>query len=259
MILIKRVISSLCEPLFQRKSGHAAVNTKYILSMCSTNQFHSSSLKQNLMEFFDKSDNWGASEVKSGRAWKKEELRIKSNLDLHKLWYVLLKERNMLMTMEHEAKEQVKLFPNPERIDKVNLSMENLETVVRERNRAYFELETGESGERPAMITRSPLGFRYFYRMREHTLPKFMNTRWHVHHSGIFQGSAVRKFLKLHREKLSVAKRKEINRNHNHVLQLIKRFPHLEASLLEEKYPDVNIQKARLYKKSRGHHEYNTA
>lgn len=40
-------------------------------------------------------------------------------------------------------------FPNPERIDKVNESMENLETVVRERNRAYFELETGESGERP--------------------------------------------------------------------------------------------------------------
>ena len=30
--------------------------------------------------------------------------------------------------------------------------MENLEFVVRERNRAFFELETGESGE-----------FRYFY------------------------------------------------------------------------------------------------
>lgn len=29
--------------------------------------------------------------------------------------------------------------------------MENLETVVRERNRAYFELETGESGERPSV------------------------------------------------------------------------------------------------------------
>lgn len=33
--------------------------------------------------------------------------------------YVLLKERNMLLTMEHECKAQFELFPNPERIDKV--------------------------------------------------------------------------------------------------------------------------------------------
>lgn len=26
----------------------------------------------------------------------------------------------MLLTMEHEAKDQIKLFPNPERIEKVN-------------------------------------------------------------------------------------------------------------------------------------------
>ena len=30
--------------------------------------------------------------------------------------------------------------------------MENLEEVVRERNRAYFELETGGSGERERVI-----------------------------------------------------------------------------------------------------------
>lgn len=71
------------------------------------------------MEFFDDKKNWGKREIRVGRAWRIEELRIKSNSDLHKLWYVLLKERNMLKTMEHEALEVYELFPNPERIDKV--------------------------------------------------------------------------------------------------------------------------------------------
>lgn len=33
--------------------------------------------------------------------------------------YVLLKERNRLLTMEEEYRHQHELFPNPERIDKV--------------------------------------------------------------------------------------------------------------------------------------------
>lgn len=33
--------------------------------------------------------------------------------------FVLLKEHNMLLTMEQECKNQFELFPNPERIDKV--------------------------------------------------------------------------------------------------------------------------------------------
>lgn len=40
------------------------------------------------MEFFDHKDNWGAQEVKSGRSWTPDELRLKSNTDLHKLWLV---------------------------------------------------------------------------------------------------------------------------------------------------------------------------
>ena len=44
------------------------------------------------------------------------------------------------MTMEQAYKEAVEKFPNPERLDKVGESMDNIESVVRERNRAYFEV-----------------------------------------------------------------------------------------------------------------------
>jgi len=38
------------------------------------------------MEFFDDKKNWAAENIKVGRPWTKDELRIKSNQDLHKLW-----------------------------------------------------------------------------------------------------------------------------------------------------------------------------
>lgn len=114
--------------------------------------FHSTVPRYGLMEFFDDKTNWGKQEVRCGRSWRLDELRIKSNTDLHKLWYVLLKEKNMLLTMEHECDRQFELFPSPERIDKIQDSMNNIETVVRERNKAYHLLETGRDGERPARI-----------------------------------------------------------------------------------------------------------
>lgn len=42
--------------------------------------------------------------------------------------------------------------------------MENLENVVRERNRAYYLLHTGVDGERPGKLVDNALGMRFFYR-----------------------------------------------------------------------------------------------
>ncbi|CAI9089988.1 OLC1v1024651C2 [Oldenlandia corymbosa var. corymbosa] len=55
-----------------------------------------------------------------GRGWKASELRLKSWDDLHKLWYVLLKEKNMLMTQRQMLHAQNLRFSNPERISKVS-------------------------------------------------------------------------------------------------------------------------------------------
>lgn len=67
----------------------------------------------------------------------------------------------MLMTMEEASKDAYKIFPNPERLDKIQDSMNNLESVVRERNQAYHMLETGETGERPGKLVYSRLGNIY--------------------------------------------------------------------------------------------------
>lgn len=64
----------------------------------------------------------------------------------------------MLLTMEEAYKEKFEYFPNPERLDKVEDSMCNLETVVRERNKAYHLLETGTTGERPVKLVYNAIG-----------------------------------------------------------------------------------------------------
>lgn len=40
----------------------------------------------------------------------------------------------------------------------VEESMNNLETVVRERNEAYYKLETGQTGERPVCTRKGAVG-----------------------------------------------------------------------------------------------------
>lgn len=233
--------------------------TNNIINICGapqiTKNIHTTCKQYDLMEFFDEKKNWNESNIRVGRAWKLDELRIKSNTDLHKLWYVLLKERNMLYTMEHECNDQVRLFPNPERIDKVQESMNNIETVIRERNVAYYKLETGETGERPVEDVVNLLGLSEKYQKQEYHLPKFMNSRWvrsYFEH-GYINSFAVKKFYRLYKEKLHNEARKARNREFNHVQQLLKRFPDMDMEKLKAEYPNVDIEKAKRSKKARGH------
>ena len=61
-----------------------------------------------------------------GRSWSVKELRRKSYDDLHKLWYVLYKERNMLLTETNLARRHGYEMIQPERKRKVQKSMGGL-------------------------------------------------------------------------------------------------------------------------------------
>ena len=77
-----------------------------------------------------------------GRAWKSSELRLKSFDDLHKLWYVLLKEKNALLTEFYDCQSRNVSMPHPERLDKVKLSMKRLKGVLTERKMEYEKLNS---------------------------------------------------------------------------------------------------------------------
>jgi large subunit ribosomal protein L47 len=80
-----------------------------------------------------------------GRAWRASELRLKSFEDLHGLWFVLLKERNMLETERSKAKKANTQMMNPARLKKVRASMARLKTVLNERSREYKAKQAQDS------------------------------------------------------------------------------------------------------------------
>ncbi|KAJ8418925.1 hypothetical protein AAFF_G00004240 [Aldrovandia affinis] len=139
---------------------------------------HTSHCRMGLDEFFDIPENWGEQTVKSGSPWSAKQLRTKSNEDLHKLWYVLLKEKNMLLTIEQESKRQRVPMPSPERLKKVDRSMTRLDTVVKEREDAIRLLQTGQERARPGAWRRNIFGKTIWHRFNEFPIPWYMNRRY---------------------------------------------------------------------------------
>ncbi len=59
--------------------------------------------------------------------------------------------------------------------------MSNLEEVVRERNRAYYDLEVGFwSGEQEREVVQGPFGIDEGYVQKEHTQPFMANKGYQV-------------------------------------------------------------------------------
>mmetsp|Transcript_4845 Transcript_4845/g.6697 ORF Transcript_4845/g.6697 Transcript_4845/m.6697 type:complete len:151 (+) Transcript_4845:23-475(+) len=99
--------------------------------------FHTTpSILKGFEDFFDPKDATGkAAVVNTGRSWTLADLRRKSFDDLHKLWFVLYKERNLLLT----ARLTLKRFSRPRtdadenRYIKVKRSMAAIKHVLGER------------------------------------------------------------------------------------------------------------------------------
>ena len=196
-----------------------------------------------LMEFFDDYKNWGEKEVKTGREWRVDELRLKSNQDIHKLWFILYKERNMLLTMLDQSRTDIELFPSPERLDRVEQSMLNIEEVVKERNKAYYDLEVGngETGLRPAVFRRDLFGIHRYVSCSQHLMPYHLSPKYRNLYGPGF-GKHVQKFVLKYREMRTRKKAKKVLGQWNHVRHILRRFPDVNMEELQALYPKVPVE-----------------
>ncbi|KAI9296038.1 MRP-L47-domain-containing protein, partial [Neoconidiobolus thromboides FSU 785] len=100
-----------------------------------------------LEEFFENGTALPKDKITTGRSWRPDELRLKSFEDLHKLWFVNLKEKNLLATQKAEAKKyqiSEEFFSNKHRYVKVRKNMARILTILNER-RIQWELAQKES------------------------------------------------------------------------------------------------------------------
>lgn len=72
-----------------------------------------------LDEFFESSLCVPIREITTGKQWDLNELNRKSFEDLHKLWYIVSKERNMLETQKLECKRLNVQFLHKSRLEMV--------------------------------------------------------------------------------------------------------------------------------------------
>ncbi|XP_051483009.1 39S ribosomal protein L47, mitochondrial [Apus apus] len=230
-------LGGLCRGLAGALRGRAAAglpgttqnlfqkNLAKVEPLCQLKFLHTTFCQRGLEEFFDDPGNWGEKTVKSGDAWNIKQLRGKSSEDLHKLWYVLLKEKNMLLTLEQESKRQLRPMPSPERLEKVEKSMKNIDLVVKEREVALRLLQTGHEKPVPGEWRHDFLGRTYWYTYKEWPIPWYLNKK-HMKRR-FYYLPHVEHFIRLGLEKKlrSRAKRQNLERMRQKVLE--RKFPHL--------------------------------
>ncbi|KFP80772.1 hypothetical protein N310_10516, partial [Acanthisitta chloris] len=187
---------------------------------------HTTVARRGLEEFFDDPANWGEKSVKSGDAWKINQLRDKSSEDLHKLCCVQHKGHNSQLCPQRTLSMK-RLMAHPETIYhfQVEKSMKNIDLVVREREIALRLLQTGHEKPVPGEWRHDFLGRTYWYSYKEWPIPWYLNKK-HKKRK-FFYLPHVNHFIRLRIEKslCKRARRQNLERTRRKVLE--RKFPHL--------------------------------
>jgi hypothetical protein len=103
--------------------------------------FHSRSKISFGIDDFKDIRNDDGGDIMVGRAWAAADLRRKSFQDLHKLWYVLYKERNVLLTKREQFRQVDTAFPKSamNRHISVKKSMASIKLVLAERSKLRLQ------------------------------------------------------------------------------------------------------------------------
>mmetsp|Transcript_81757 Transcript_81757/g.122816 ORF Transcript_81757/g.122816 Transcript_81757/m.122816 type:complete len:242 (-) Transcript_81757:35-760(-) len=178
-------------------------------------EFFDEDLKTKIDEFSQAKGQINAVPVVTGKPWATEDLKKKSFEDLHKLWFVLIKERNMLATeiLRYKAQPEIsKMFGVNTRLKKVRKSMARIQGLLHLRKHEYHRY----------------LGLLKLKELKDNNIPLPKKERKQL----LIQPSLpedvlfkrrVRSFYMVNKNKL---KRKLLHRMQHHNNKLGKRFDH---------------------------------
>lgn len=141
---------SFCVKLFGCRissNGRKAISSPApIMKIGNVCSIHSTRPTLGFEEFFDqKKPN---ETIIAGRAWTSADLRRKGFEDLHKLWFILYKERNLLLTEREKMRRagRAVIRTDESRYLKVKKSMAGIKHVLAERRKISDNLNSA-SGE----------------------------------------------------------------------------------------------------------------
>ncbi|KAI8819552.1 mitochondrial 39-S ribosomal protein L47 (MRP-L47)-domain-containing protein [Fimicolochytrium jonesii] len=124
-------------------SSRPALSTRTGAAIHRPSLAHGLAPQRGLQDFFDneKGWTWNEKDYPTGRAWKAADLRIKSFEDLHKLWWVCIKEQNKLYSQQVEARRFDLMFPYSDRFKQVKSTMKAIKVVLWERRIAWMQAQ----------------------------------------------------------------------------------------------------------------------
>ncbi|KAI9098905.1 mitochondrial 39-S ribosomal protein L47 (MRP-L47)-domain-containing protein [Phlyctochytrium arcticum] len=141
LVFLQRCFSSTARATFSAIRQSSSLSTTMATARSTTSP--QLGLQRGLRDFFDdeKGWYWNESMLPTGRGWLAAELRQKSFEDLHKLWWICIKELNKLSSQREEARRLNLHYPHRDRITEVKKTMKRVKVVLWERRIEWFRAQ----------------------------------------------------------------------------------------------------------------------